>query len=176
MMTEKIMKFGGKAVLAFNALEDAVEVVDEIKNMTEDDGYTLNYHWLDKLRKYMPLLKIRYKNYISVKEEPIIVTFISDDKKFNTKKMTLEEFASRYMGEPNYDFDVIGAYNKLIMWGEEAIKRNKDKIIVASRKSKPTKAKTRKREIGEGTNATMNRISQNIKAVTKQNLGKFGKL
>jgi len=54
--------------------------------------------------------------------------------------------------------------------------REENTKIMSRKTLSNKKGVSRNREMGSGTNATMNRISQNIKAVTKQNLDKFGKL
>ena len=130
------------------------KLIRELKNLERDESH------INETREFTS----KIPPYFKVKREKLLSAIFKLDDEILKQKS--------YIDNKNKAFQV---YKELKNKTDNDITPSME-AIPTRRKSKSTRAKTRKRETGQGVNATMNRISQNIKAVTKQNLGKFGKL
>jgi len=141
------------------------------------DVYDLNLETNSEYikRKYNELVKLR--NKILTTSYPKYENAYHQMKK-NYPKYNDDEPADDDFAEIRTEINRIkrSTVDNELRMAEELESGAKSVSIIRPRTAKKTRAKTRKRETGQGTNATMNRISQNIRAVTKQSLGKFGKL
>ena len=136
---------------------------------------------MEEINKFIavyPKFVISYRNLIASQNTPITMVYEISKKPKILRKISVKEYKRQNWGT-RFSLAQFNAETlELIEIGKKLFETFKKEIVVGknTERKQYKKSLKRKRETGQGTNATMNRISQNIKAVTKQSLGKFGKL